>query len=292
MGLVVIILAAAYGAGAGLLLPRAAYRLSVEPGEPWRDSCPDGHPLPGWVGRARCRLPGTPAVSPSAPAPGHPGARPGAPTPVPAPADPDAPTAPADPDAPTAGEGSGPPPHRYGVHPAGVVCLVAGVCALLAWAVGARPEAVAFVGLAPGFVLLGLVDVAVHRLPDPLTLPLAAAAVVLLGCAGLLPGAAGSWRAALLGGAALAGSYLVLFLIHPAGMGFGDVKLALSLGVALGWYGWGVWAAGAFLGFLYGAVYGLGLLLCGRAGRRTAFPFGPFMAAGALTGLLLGGFGA
>ncbi|MER6392931.1 prepilin peptidase [Streptomyces sp. NPDC001523] len=283
MGLVVIILAAAYGAGAGLLLPRAAYRLSVEPGEPWRDACPDGHPLPGWVGRARCRLPGAPAVSPSAPAPRLPGAGAGAPP---------SGGVPVDPDDPTVGRESGPPPHRYGVRPAGVACLVAGVCALLAWAVGARPEAVAFVGLAPAFVLLGLIDVAVHRLPDPLTLPLAAASVVLLGCAALLPGAAGSWRSALLGGGALAGSYLVLFLIHPAGMGFGDVKLALSLGVALGWYGWGVWVAGAFLGFLYGAVYGLGLLLRGRAGRRTAFPFGPFMAAGALTGVLLGGFGA
>lgn len=283
MGLVVIILAAAYGAGAGLLLPRAAYRLSVEPGEPWRDSCPDGHPLPGWVGRARCRLPGASAVSPPAPAPTRPGPGAGAPPAGPVPADPGAPTTGGRPD---------PPYHRYGVRPAGVVCLVAGVCALLAWAVGVRPEAVAFVGLAPGFVLLGLVDVAVHRLPDPLTLPLAAAAVVLLGCAGALPGAAGSWRSALLGGAALAGAYLLLFLIHPAGMGFGDVKLALSLGVALGWYGRGVWVAGAFLGFLYGAVYGLGLLLRGRAGRRTAFPFGPFMAAGALTGVLLGGFGA
>ncbi|MFJ9074238.1 prepilin peptidase [Streptomyces sp. NPDC102278] len=265
MALVVIILAAAYGAGAGLLLPRAAYRLSVDPGEPWRDSCPDGHPLPGWVGRARCRLPAAPAVPSAAPA-GAPAAR--------------------------GARGLGPSSHRYGVRPAGVVCLVAGVCALLAWAVGARPEVVAFVGLAPAFVLLGLVDVAVHRLPDPLTLPLAAGAVVLLGCAAPLSGAAGSWRSALLGGAALAGSYLLLFLIHPAGMGFGDVKLALSLGVALGWYGWGVWATGAFLGFLYGAAYGLGLLLCRRAGRRTAFPFGPFMAAGAFTGVLLGGFGA
>ncbi len=75
-------------------------------------------------------------------------------------------------------------------------------------------------------------------------------------------------------------------------MGFGDVKLALALGVALGWYGWGVWVAGAFCGFLYGALYGLALVLRGPGGRKQAFPFGPFMAAGALTGVLLGGFGA
>ncbi len=114
----------------------------------------------------------------------------------------------------------------------------------------------------------------------------------LLGLAALLPGSAGSWRLALLGGGALGAAYLVLHLINPAGMGFGDVKLALSLGVALGWYGWGVWAAGAFLGLLYGSLYGLTLLLRGSATREQGFAFGPFMAAGALTGVLLGGFGA
>lgn len=49
---------------------------------------------------------------------------------------------------------------------------------------------------------------------------------------------------------------------------------------------------GTFAGFVYGALYGVGLILRGRAGRKTAMPFGPFMVAGALTGLLLGGFGA
>ncbi len=110
--------------------------------------------------------------------------------------------------------------------------------------------------------------------------------------AALLPGAAGSWRLALLGGGALGAAYLLLHLINPAGMGFGDVKLALSLGVALGWYGWGVWAAGAFLGLLYGALYGLALVLRSPEARQQGFAFGPFMAAGALTGVLLGGFGA
>ncbi|WP_405978909.1 prepilin peptidase [Streptomyces sp. NBC_00158] len=245
MGTTVITLAAAaYGGTAGLALPRAAYRLSVQPGEPWRARCPDGHPLRGWLGPAQCP------------------------------------------------RGSGATAPRYGPRARGAALLTAAVCAALAAAVGARPEAVVFVGLAPVPVLLGLVDRAVHRLPDVLTLPLAAACAALLGAAALLPGAAGSWRLALLGGLALGAAYLVLFLINPAGMGLGDVKLALALGVALGWYGWGVWVAGAFLGLLYGAVYGLGLLLSGRAARDQGFAFGPFMAAGTLTGVLLGGFGA
>lgn len=47
-----------WGAGPGLLTPRAAYRLSVQPEEPWRAACPAGHPSAGagngWLGRARC----------------------------------------------------------------------------------------------------------------------------------------------------------------------------------------------------------------------------------------------
>ncbi|MEU8778769.1 A24 family peptidase [Streptomyces sp. NPDC048606] len=242
MRVFVIVIAVAYGATAGLLLPRAVYRLSAPAGEPWRELCPDGHRVPGWLGPARCRAPG----------------------------------------------------HGYGAGRVGLLAAVAGaaVCAALAAASGPRPETAVFVALAPALVLLALVDLAVHRLPDVLTLPLAAATAALLGLAALLPGAAGSWRLALLGGGALGAAYLLLYLINPAGMGLGDVKLALALGVALGWYGWGVWIAGAFLGLLYGALYGLGLVFLGRATRRTGFALGPFMAAGALTGMLLGGFGA
>lgn len=161
-------------------------------------------------------------------------------------------------------------------------------CVALAAATGARPELIGWLALAPVAVLLAVVDRRVHRLPDPLTLPLAAAAVLLLGCAALLPGHAGSWTSGLLGGLALGGFYFLLFLINPNGMGFGDVKLALALGVALGWYGWTVLFLGGFAGFLFGAVYGLSLVLLRRAGRGTGIPFGPFMIAGALTGLLLG----
>ncbi|NEB52731.1 prepilin peptidase [Streptomyces griseus] len=161
-------------------------------------------------------------------------------------------------------------------------------CVALAAATGARPELVGWLALTPVAVLLAVVDRRVHRLPDPLTLPLAAAAVLLLGGAALLPGHAGSWTSGLLGGLALGGFYFLLFLINPNGMGFGDVKLALALGVALGWYGWTVLFVGGFAGFLFGAAYGLGLVLLRRAGRRTGIPFGPFMIGGALTGLLLG----
>ncbi len=192
-------------------------------------------------------------------------------------------------------------PTPAGPTPAGPAAYAPGVldplvtvlaCVALAAATGARPELVVWLALTPVAVLLAVVDRRVHRLPDPLTLPLAAAAVLLLGGAALLPGHAGSWTSGLLGGLTLGGFYFLLFLINPNGMGFGDVKLALALGVVLGWYGWSVLFLGGFAGFLFGAAYGLALLLLRRAGRRTGIPFGPFMIAGALTGVLLGALAA
>ncbi|MFI1780354.1 prepilin peptidase [Streptomyces rubiginosohelvolus] len=281
MDAVLLALAAVWGAATGLLIPRAAYRFAVEPEEPWRTACPAGHPLTGpargWLGPARCAPCAAPAARvPEAPAPGAPVSEtpdPGTPAseaPTPEPRTADTPTTPAY--APTT--------------LAPLVTVLA--CVALAAATGARPELVGWLALAPVAVLLAVVDRRVHRLPDLLTLPLAAAAVLLLGGAALLPGHAGSWTSGLLGGLALGGFYLLLFLINPNGMGFGDVKLALALGVALGWYGWTVLFVGGFAGFLFGAAYGLALVLLRRAGRRTGIPFGPFMIAGALTGVLLG----
>ncbi|OII63865.1 prepilin peptidase [Streptomyces sp. CC53] len=246
----VLIAAALWGAVTGVLVRRAAFRLSVEPEEPWRRACESGHAfaagLRGWLGPADCAT----CTTTAAPA--------------------------------------GPAPRRGWAAPA----VTAAGCAALAWATGPRPELAVWLLSAPLLVLLATVDVRVHRLPDHLTLPLAAAVPVLLGGVALLPGHAGSWKTALLGGLVLGGAYLVLFLINPNGLGFGDVKLALPLGVALGWYGWDVLFVGAFAGFLLGAAYGLGLIALRRAGRKTAIPFGPFMIAGAATGLLLGALAA
>uniref|UniRef100_UPI003A88FCC0 SIS domain-containing protein n=1 Tax=Streptomyces sp. Agncl-13 TaxID=3400628 RepID=UPI003A88FCC0 len=128
-----------------------------------------------------------------------------------------------------------------------------------------------------------------HRLLA-ITSLLAAATLALLGIAAALPADAGSWPTALFGGLALGAGYLVLYLINPSGMGLGDVKLALGLGTALGWYGWPVLVTGAFAGVLYGAVYGLGMVALRRASRKTAIPLGPFMLGGAFTGVVLGAF--
>ncbi|WP_307544691.1 A24 family peptidase [Streptomyces sp. V3I8] len=239
----IVVGAVLWGGVAGLLVPRAAYRFCVDPDEPWADRCPEGHPVNGWIGPARCRECGA-------------GGR------------------------------------AYGPGTLSVALATALVCGLLACATGARPELAVWLLLAPPGVLLAVVDFRVQRLPDVLTLSLAAAALVLLAGAAAAPEHAGDWPTALYGALALGAGYFVLFLVSPDGMGFGDVKLALGLGAVLGWYGWGTVLLGTFAGFLYGGLYGAVLVVARRAGRKTSIPFGPFLIAGALTGLLVGAYAA
>ncbi|AJE83062.1 type IV peptidase [Streptomyces albus] len=181
---------------------------------------------------------------------------------------------------------------RYGPAAPPTAVATALVCGALAAATGTRPELGAWLLLAPVFVLLAMVDFRVQRLPDPLTLPLAGGALLLLGGAALLPEHGGDWTGALLGALALGLFFFVLFLINPRGMGFGDVKLVLSLGAVLGWYSWGGLLLGTFVGFLLGALYGVGLVALRRADRKTSIPFGPFLIAGALLGVLMGAYAA
>ncbi|MGJ6964094.1 prepilin peptidase [Streptosporangium sp. G11] len=152
--------------------------------------------------------------------------------------------------------------------------------------VGRAGELLAFGWLAVVAVTLSFVDAAVHRLPDGLTLAAYLGTAAPLAVSALAGDRLGDLLGAGLGGLALAGFYLVLFLVNPAGMGLGDVKFAASLGTALGWLGWDTLVAGAFLGLLAGGLYGAALMAVRRAGRKSEIPFGPFMAVGALAAVL------
>ncbi len=160
---------------------------------------------------------------------------------------------------------------------------------VMLWNFGWTWELPPYLYLASVGLALAAIDLDTKRLPNTLTLP----SYVVLGLLFLLPTTAdGDWSAYLrawLAAATLFGFYFLLAVIYPSGMGFGDVKLAGVLGLALGWLGWGELVVGGFLGFLLGALLGGGLMLIHKAGRKSKIPFGPFMLLGALLAIVWGG---
>ena len=159
----------------------------------------------------------------------------------------------------------------------------------LALRIGPHADLPAFLYLGAIGVALALIDIDVHRLPDPIVLPSYVVVAVLLALAALVTGDWGSLLRAGIGLVALYAFYFLLAFVYPSGMGFGDVKLAGVLGAGLAWLGWAELVSGAFLGFLLGGVFGGGLMLVRRAGRKSKIPFGPFMLLGAFVAILAGG---
>lgn len=170
-----------------------------------------------------------------------------------------------------------------------LVELLTGVLfGVMAWEFGATWELPAYLYLVAVGVALAFIDLDTRRLPNALTLPSYVVGLVLLAVPAVLDSRPDDLVRAVLGAVALFGFYFLLALIYPAGMGFGDVKLAGVLGLYLGFLGWDAVIVGGFAGFLIGAVVGVGLMVAGRARRRTAVPFGPSMLAGTLVGVLWG----
>jgi leader peptidase (prepilin peptidase)/N-methyltransferase len=169
-----------------------------------------------------------------------------------------------------------------------VELTTAALFVVMALRFGLDPVLPAYLYLAAVGLALAVIDLDCKRLPDKLTLPSYPVAAALLGIAALAGSDSGDPLRALIGGAAMYALYFALCFAYPAGMGFGDVKLAGVLGLYTAWIGWGAWAVGLFLGFFLGGVFGFLLILVRRGGRKTAVPFGPFMLLGVLVAILVG----
>jgi leader peptidase (prepilin peptidase)/N-methyltransferase len=167
--------------------------------------------------------------------------------------------------------------------------VTAAIWAVLVATLGWSPALPAFLAVAALGVALAYVDLREHRLPDRLVAAALAAAGLLLALAAALTGDWAAYARAWLAAVLMFLGYLGLAVLRPADLGMGDVKLAGVLGLMLGWLGWSSAVVGAFLGFLFGGLAGMLLLLIGRASRRTPIPFGPFMLLGALVACAVGG---
>lgn len=171
-------------------------------------------------------------------------------------------------------------------RPAGAPALAAAgaaACALSVVALarfGPEPRALVAAFVLSTLAVLSAIDLERRLLPNRIVLP--ATVLVLSAQTAFFPERAAEWVLASVGAA------LVLFLpllVHPSGLGMGDVKLGLLLGAALGEAVVPALALGA-LSAVPVAVYLL--IRRGPGARKAALPYGPFLAFGAAVVLLAG----
>jgi len=135
--------------------------------------------------------------------------------------------------------------------------------------------------LVTALVPITLIDLELRIIPNLITGPAALAAVVAIAAldSDFLP-------EALIAGAAGGGFFLVAAILYPRGMGMGDVKLAGMLGLYLG----RAVAPAIFIALIAGVVVGAAVIARkgAKEGRKTAVPFGPFLALGGVIAFFAG----
>jgi leader peptidase (prepilin peptidase)/N-methyltransferase len=156
----------------------------------------------------------------------------------------------------------------------------------LAWLRGPTLGAIVSMLLATALLVLSLIDLEHHLLPDVITLP----GIVLGFAASFLPGSA---VGPLESGLAAAGGYVAFLFVARAyqkargmeGLGQGDWKMAAMLGAFLGWQ---QMLLVVFLASVVGTL--IGLLLIAFRGRNMQFalPLGTFLGAAGIAVLFVG----
>jgi leader peptidase (prepilin peptidase)/N-methyltransferase len=143
---------------------------------------------------------------------------------------------------------------------------------------GVQAETIVVVFALTVLVVISRHDLERRVIPNRIVVP--AWIAVLLAHLALHPGAWLEWLVASFGAAAF---FLAVALAYPAGLGMGDVKLALLIGATLGW----AVVTALFIGTLAAGLVAAAMLLQqGFAARKRAIPLGPFLAGGAIVVLL------
>ena len=172
------------------------------------------------------------------------------------------------------GKGTAPSARRKWV----VAGVTAAVFAALAYHIGLHPRLVPALLLTALVVPAAAIDLKHRIIPDAINLPGA-----LLVYATAVAAQPDRWAELLIGG--LAGLVFLggAWVVSPKGMGLGDVKMVLMIGLALGKYV----GVALFAAFCLSLVPSLGLLMVkGLRARKIGFPFGPFLAFGAIVALM------
>ncbi len=161
-----------------------------------------------------------------------------------------------------------------------VMCVVAGT--LTGAFVGTRAWLPAMLLITLVLVPVSLVDLRTRKIATKVVYPTAAATAVLLV---LAASANGDWQRLIVAlGCGLGVSLIIwiLWFVYPAGMGPGDARLCLMLGMGTGWFGIRGAFLGAMFGFLLGSIIGVPYSLLKLGNLKAQLPFGPFLGLGAV----------
>ena len=162
-----------------------------------------------------------------------------------------------------------------------VEAATAALCALVVVAKGADTDALLGIVLVLLLVPITLIDLDHRIIPNKLVLVGAVTAPAILAVV-----APDDLVEHLIAGVSAGGFFLLAALAYPRGMGMGDVKLAAVLGLFLG----RAVGPAVFIALLSGTLVGAAVIARkgAREGRKTAVPFGPFLALGAVVALFAG----
>jgi leader peptidase (prepilin peptidase)/N-methyltransferase len=173
---------------------------------------------------------------------------------------------------------------RYPLIEAATGALFAGVAARFgfSWSVPA------YLVLAAGLLALACTDLERLILPKRIVYPVMFLVGALLV---LAAGITGHWHDLLVAGISAVAWFVLFFALNaisPRLLGFGDVRLAPVLGLALGWLGVRYVLLGFFAANLIGAVVGLALIATKQMSRQQQIPYGVFLALGTMLAIFAG----
>ncbi|MFM7064256.1 MAG: prepilin peptidase [Actinomycetes bacterium] len=178
----------------------------------------------------------------------------------------------------------------------GYQVATATACAATVWSFWGAAGLLPVLLLTMVVTAVSLVDARLHLIPTRLVrlgLAVGGASIVV---ASFAVGEPGAVVGAVVGSLAVSGFLFLMLLVTRGGIGFGDVRLGLLLGLYLGWFDLRLALVALVLGSLIGVLTGVvGAVVRERGvgrglraaltGRAAAFAFGPALAAGTLLAL-------
>jgi leader peptidase (prepilin peptidase)/N-methyltransferase len=173
---------------------------------------------------------------------------------------------------------------RYILVELATAALFAGLAARL----GYNWDLPAFLVLFAGLLSLACIDLEHLLLPKRIVYPVLFLVIALLVAASA---ASGHWHQLVVAAISAVAWYALFFVINltsPRVLGFGDVRLALLLGLGLGWFGWRFVVIGFFAANVIGAVIGLTLIATKRMSHDQPIPYAVFLALGTAVAVFAG----